>query len=248
MQTSQTYNYEKNDHINRADIALICSQYFGIKDVSSSLYQIAAPVSELAYSNKNGAKIRDRVEIEEAIPWNERSLKNFGVVYRYESTASFIGLDGKTYVVPNDQPVLEHLQECGYVIAQSGKNLDGSSNGEDSLILEEKDEFNIFSRVIADRRLPIEIVNKIDEIENNRPYYNFNQSYARLVRFGGTLGIFTASEEEIQQLSLSERKIANICTYGRITNSSSMDIEQYIQFALQQYYLNAKNFINSKKL
>lgn len=248
MQVSQTYDYEKNDHINRANMALVCSTYFGIKDVSPSLYLIAAPVSELAQYNKNGEEIHDRGEIEEAIPWNERSLKTFGVVYRYESTASFIGLDGKTYVVPNDQPVLEHLQECGYVISQSGKNLDGTSNGDDSLILEGKDEFNIFSRVIADRRLPIEIVNKIDEIENNRPYYNYKQSYADLVRFGGTLGIFTASEEEIQQLSLNERKIANICTYGRITDSSSMDIEQYIQFALQQYYLNDKNYSNNKKL
>ena len=30
----------------------------------------------------------------------------------------------------------------------------------------------------------------------NRPYYNYNQAYARLVRFGGTLGLYNASEEE----------------------------------------------------
>ena len=245
MQASQTYNYEKNDHINRANMALICSRYFGIKDVSPSLYQIAAPVSELAYSNKNGEIILYRDEIEESIPWNERSLKTFGVVYSYESTASFIGIDGKTYVVPNDRPVLEHLKECGYVIAPDGKNLDGTSNGYDSLISKESREDNPFSYVIVDRNLPIEIVNQIDEIENNRSYYNYNQAYARLVRFGGTLGLLCASEEELQQLSLSERKIANICTYGRVLELQNF--EDYVQFALQQYYLNDKTFISQNK-
>lgn len=244
MQASQTYNYEKNDHINRANLAHICSMYFGIKDVSPSLYQIAAPVSELAHSNKNGEIIHDRDDIEESIPWNERSMKTFGVVYSYESTASFIGIDGKTYVVPNDQPVLNHLKECGYVIAPYGKNLNGSSNGEDSLIFEERNEDDLFSTVIVDRNLPIEIVNKINEIENNRPYYNYNQAYARLIRFGGTLGLYSASEEELQQLSLRERKIANISTYGRVVESQ--DFEYYIQFVLQQNYLNPQNFINQK--
>ena len=140
MQVSQTYDYEKNDHINRANMALICGKYFGIKDVLPSLYQIAAPVSELAYINKNGERIETRDEIAEAIPWNERSMRSFGVVYSYESTASFIGMDGRTYIVPNDKPVLEYLKECGYVIAPYGKNLDGNSNGDDSLIFEEKSE------------------------------------------------------------------------------------------------------------
>lgn len=249
MQVSQTYDYEKNDHINRANMALVCGTYFGIKDVSPSLYLIAAPVSELAQYNKNGEEIQDRGEIEEAIPWNERSLKTFGVVYRYESTASFIGLDGKTYVVPNDQPVLEHLQECGYVIAQSGKNLDGSSSDYDSLILEEKEEFDNFSRVIVDRRLPIEIVNKIDEMENNRPYYKHVQPYVAVASFGGSFGLYYASDEELQQLSLSERKIANLKTYERVRESQN--IEDYVRFALQQSYLNEQNFIdftNGKKL
>lgn len=79
MQVSQTYNYEKNDHINRANMALMCSKYLGIRDVSPSLYQIAAPVSELAYSNKNGEEIRDRDEIEESIPWDERSMRLLGL-------------------------------------------------------------------------------------------------------------------------------------------------------------------------
>lgn len=244
MQASQTYNYEKNDHINRANMAFICSTYFGIKDVSPSLYQIAAPVAELACSNKNGEIINYRDEIEESIPWNERSMKTFGVVYSYESTASFIGMDGKTYVVPNDQPVLEHLKKCGYVIAPYGKNLDGSSIENDSLIFEERNEDDLFSRVIVDRNLPIEIVKKIDEMENGRPYYNYNQHYARLVRFGGTLGLSCASEEELQQLSLSERKIANICTYGRV--GEPQDIEDYVQFALHQTYLNEENYGNRK--
>lgn len=247
MKVSQTYDYEKNDHINRANIALICSQYFGIKDVSPSLYQIAAPVSELAYTNKDGEIIKNRDEIDEAIPWNERSMRTFGVVYSYESTASFIGMDGRTYVVPNDQPVLDHLKECGYVIAPYGKNLDGNSNKDDSLIFEEKSEedFFGFSQVVVDRNLPNEIVKKIDEMENGRQYYKYNQAYARIVRFGGTLGLMTASEEEIQQLSLSERKVANICTYSRVTQSQNF--EDYVQFALQQYYLNDQNFINLHK-
>lgn len=245
MQVSQTYDHEKNDHINRANMALICSTYFGIKDVSPSLYLIAAPVSELACTNQNGEKIHYREEIESAIPWNERSMKTFGVVYNYESIASFIGIDGRTYVVPNDKPVIEHLKECGYVIAPSGKNLDGSSNGVDSLIFKERNESDFFDNIIIDRNFPNEIVKKIDEMENDRSYYDYNQSYARLVRFGGTLGIFSASEEELQQLSLSERKIANISTYGRI--NKTQDIEEYVQFALQQYYLNEENFINRKK-
>lgn len=244
MQASQTYNYEKNDHINRERMALICSNYFGIKDVSPSLYLIAAPVSELACTNKNGEKIHYRYEIEDSIPWNERSMKTFGVVYTYESTASFIGIDGRTYVVPNDQPVLDHLKECGYVIAPYGKNLDGESNGTDSLIFKERNEDEFFDYNIIDRNLPIEIVNMIDEMENNRLYYDYNQAYASVVRFGGTLGIGNASEEELQQLSLSERKIANISTYGRVMESQ--DLEDYVQFALQHYYLNDQNFISRK--
>ena len=138
MQASQTYNYEKNDHINRSRMAVICGEYFGIKDVSPSLYEIAAPVSELAFVNKYGGVIWTRNEIVEAIPWNERSMKTFCVVYTYETTASFIGIDGRTYVVPNDKPVIDHLKECGYIIAPYGKNLNGKSNGDDSLIFEEK--------------------------------------------------------------------------------------------------------------
>lgn len=247
MQVSKTYDYEKNDHINRANMALICSRYFGIKDVSPSLYQIAAPVAELAYTNKNGKAIHYRDEIEESIPWNERSMKTFGVVYRYEATASFIGMDGKTYVVPNDQPVLDHLKECGYVIAPYGKNLDGDCKEDDRLIFEEKNEDEPFSfdRVIVDRNLPVEIVKKIDEMENDRPYYNYNQSYAMVVSFAGTFGLFEASEEELQQLSLSERKIANIYTYSRVMESQNID--DYVQFALQQHYLNDQSFIGSKK-
>ncbi len=244
MQTSQTYNYEKNDHINRADLAIICSQYFGIRDVSPSLYQIAAPVSELAFRNKDGEIIKYRDEIEESVPWNERSMKTFGVVYSYESTASFIGIDGKTYVVPNDKPVLDHLAECGYVIAPYGKSLDGGTTT-DSLILIEQNENDVFSYAKVDRNLPTEIASKIDEIENDRPYYTYNQSYAQLVRFGGTLGIYCASEEELLRLSLSERKVANITTYGRITESQ--DIEEYVQFTLQHFYLNDDNFVNGKK-
>ncbi len=248
MQVSQTYDYEKNDHINRANMALICGKYFGIKDVLPSLYQIAAPVSELAYTNKNGERIETRDEIEEAIPWNERSMRTFGVVYIYESTASFIGMDGRTYIVPNDQPVLEYLKECGYVIAPYGKNLDGNSNGDDSLIFEEKSEDDLFqfSHVVVDRNLPAEIVKKIDEMESGRSYYNYNQSYANVIRFGGTLGLMSASKEEQQQLSLSERKVANICTYGRVTKQQQ-SLEDYLQFVLQQYYLNDQNFANIHK-
>ena len=240
MQVSQTYNPEKNDHITRGKVAVICGKYLGIKEVSPSLYKIASPVSELAHTNKDGEKIRDREEIKDAIPWNERSMRTFGVVYRFEATASFIGLDGKTYIVPNDQPVLEHLEECGYVIAPEGKNLDGSSNGDDSLIQKKQDENNPFDTTIIDKSLPSEIISIIDEMEMDRPFYCYNQDYARVVRFGGTLGIMTASEEELQQLTLSERKIANICTYGRIRESQYF--ESYIEFLLQQYYLNEKNY------
>lgn len=247
MKISQTYNPERKDDISRAKIALLCSKHLGIKEVSPSLYKIAAPVSELACTNKDGGIIRDREEIKDANPWDERSLKTFGVVYRFEATASFIGLDGKTYVVPNDQPVLDHLQECGYVIAPDGKNLDGSSNGDDSLIMKKsEDEFGFFTTVVADQTLPAEIVEMINEVEANRPYQTHNQAYAKLVRFGGTLGIMTASEEELQQLSLSERKVANICTYGRITESQYF--ESYIEFVLQQHYLNEQNFTNQKQV
>lgn len=247
MKVSQTYDYEKNDHINRANMAHICSQYFGIKEVSPSLYKIAAPVSELAHTNKDGNRIEDRDEIDEAIPWNERSMRTFGVVYSYEATASFIGMDGKTYVVPNDQPVLDHLKECGYVIAPDGKNLDGKTEGDDSLIFKEKngDDLFCFSHVVVDRNLPNEIVKKIDEMENGRQYYNYKQAYTMVVSFGGTLGLKTASEEEIQQLSLSERKVANISTYGRVMQPQNF--EDYVQYALQQYYLNDQNFINLRK-
>lgn len=161
MQTSQTYNLEKQDHINRANIALMCAKHFGIKNVSPSLYLIASPVSELAHYNKNGKKIRNRDEIIEAIPWDERSMETFGVVYRYESTASFIGIDGRTYIVPNDQPVIEHLKDCGYIIAESGKNLDGLSNGDDTLYFKERDENDILNYNIIDRRLPKEILDLI---------------------------------------------------------------------------------------
>lgn len=246
MQISQTYNHNKQDHINRASIAQKCAQYFNIKNVSPSLFLIASPVSELAHQNKNGKNIRHREEIIDAIPWNERSMKTFGVVYRYESTASFIGLDGKTYIVPNDEPVINHLKECGYTIAESGKNLDGTSNDNDTLYLKEKDENDILNYNIIDRRLPKELVDLIEEMEKDRPYYNYAQSYANVVRFGGTLGIQTASEEELRQLSLSERKVANILTYGRVL--TSQNLESYIEFALQQYYLNEQNFPNTNKL
>ena len=239
MQVSQTYNYEKNDHINRANMALICSQYFGIKDVSPNFYQIAAPVSELPFVTKDGGVIFTRHEIPEAIPWNERSMKTFGVVYRYEATASFIGIDGKTYVVPNDQPVIEHLQECGYVIAPNGANLDGSSNGEDSLIGKEENKNGVINR-----NLPVEIIYKINELENNRPYIRYWEAYDGLLTFRGSLGMKNITEEEEQQLSLSERKIANIRAYGRVRQSQN--IEDYLQFVLQQRYLS-QEFIHSKK-
>lgn len=247
MQKSQTYDYEKNDHINRANIALICSQHFGIRDVSPSLYEIAAPVSELACCNKDGGRIRNRDEIQEAFPWDERSMKTFGVVYNFEAIASFIGIDGKTYVVPNDEPVLEHLKECGYVIAPYGRNLDGNSFGDDSLverIEEDKDDpFKFMFAKPINRNLPQKIVDMIEAMEKGRPYFTGNQSYADLVRFGGTLGISGTNDEE---LSLSERKVANICRYSRVFNHQ--DIEEYVQFALQQYYLDETNFPGRKKL
>lgn len=164
-------------------MALVCAKYFNIKDVSPDLYRIAAPVCELACFNKNGERIYNRSEIEDAIPWNERSLKTFGVVYRYESTASFISTDGKTYVVPNDRPVLDYLKECGYVIAPNGLNFDGSTSKNDSLVFEEKDEYLIDYNII-DRNLPKKIVEKIDEIEGGRPYFTCKQDYAALIRFG----------------------------------------------------------------
>ena len=52
------------------------------------------------------------------------------------------------------------------------------------------------------------------------------------------------TEEEEQQLSLSERKIANIRAYGRVRQSQN--IEDYLQFVLQQRYLS-QEFIHSKK-
>ena len=210
------------------------------------MYKIAAPVSELAQYNKNGKKIHHRYEIEDAIPWNERSLKTFGVVYIYEATASFIGIDGKTYVVPSDQPVLEHLQECGYVLAKNGKNFDGKENREDSLIFKEKNEDNPFLSSIIDKNLSPEIIDKINELENGRPYYNYNQSYAGVIRFGTSFGLFTARLQEVQELTLSERKIANISTYGRV--NKSIDFEEYVQFVLQQHYLNEENFVCKKSI
>lgn len=242
MQVSQTYDYEKNDHINRENMALICAEYFGIRDVSPSLYQIAAPVSELALFNKNGELIRKRNEIEEAIPWNERSMKTFGVVYSYEATASFIGIDGKTYVVPNDKPVLDHLKECGYIIAPYGRNLDGTTGANDSLIFKVRNENVLSGWVTANKKLPIEIANKIDEIENNRPYYKGAQPYDMVASFGTSFALHHASDEELQQLSLSERKIANLKTYARVRKSQN--IEDYVQYALQHTYLNEENFIN----
>jgi hypothetical protein len=116
---------------------------------------------------------------------------------------------------------------------------------EKQLLFAEIRSIEISNSIIIDRNLPTEIVDKIDEIENGRAYYNYKQSYTNLVRFGGTLSIFTASEEELQQLSLSERKIANIYTYGRVNNPQ--DIEEYVQCVLQQYYLNEENFMNQKK-
>lgn len=233
MKVSSTYDRKRNDHINRANMARICSAQLGIKEVSASLYRIAAPVSEIAMSNKDGKQIYYRDEIEEAIPWNERSMRTFGVVYRYESIASFIGIDGKTYIVPNDQPVLDHLQECGYTIAPNGTNLDGTTS-DDGLIVKDGLE------IVVDRNLSVDIVKQIDEMENDRPYYRYCQSYASVVRFGGTFGLYTASEEEIQGLSLSERKVANICTYGRTLKSQPID--DYVKFALHQYYLDEQNF------
>lgn len=244
MQASQTYSYEKNDHVNRANIALACSSYFGIKDVSPDIYKIAAPVSELAYQNREGQKIRHRDEIEYAIPWNERSMKTFGVVYRYEALASFIGIDGKTYVVPNDQPVIDHLQECGYLIAPYGMNFDGSATEVDSLIYKSNNDF--FEDDVIDRNLPDNIINAINEIEKDRPYYTSCQSYASVLRFGGTLGIHTATLEELQQLSLSERKVANILTYARVIEPQN--IEEYVAEALQHPYLNDKNFVDDKQI
>ncbi len=244
MQVSKTYDYSKNDHINRAEIAQLCCSYFGIRDVSPSLYKIAAPVSELAHYNEYGEKITYRNEIDNAIPWDERSMRTFGVVYCYESVASFIGVDGKTYVVPCDQPVLDHLRSCGYVIAPYGENLDGSHNGTDSLIYKETDENNFFNYNIIDRNLPKEILDMIDALEENRPYYLGAQHYAAVVRFGGTFGLYTASEEELQCLSLSEKKIANIGTYGRVFEPGN--IEDYVEFALKHYFLFDQNNISKK--
>lgn len=252
MNASQTYDYAKKDSTNRKKLALMCSKYFKIKDVLPILDSIAAPVCELACCKENGEGIHYRSEINEAIPWNERSMKTFGVVYRYESTASFIGMDGRTYIVPNDQPVLDYLQECGYMIAPYGKNLDGSNEEVDSLIYEERpkndEEFFCFGDKI-DKNLPTKYVDIIDEIEQNRPYFNGYQPYASVIRFGGTLGLRHASEEELLQITLSERKISNISTYGRINEGrrlfKTLSIEEYIQYALQQTYLNEELFKNS---
>lgn len=252
MQVSQTYDYAKKDDINRKDMAIMCSKYFNIKDVLPILDKIAAPVSELSHYRKDGDRIFYREETYDAIPWDERSMKTFGVVYSYESTASFIGMDGKTYIVPNDQPVLDYLQECGYTIAPYGKNLDGSNEEVDSLIYEERpkndEEFFCFGNKI-DKNLPSQYVTIINDMEQNRPYYGGYQSYASVIRFGGTLGLRSASEEEVSQISLSERKIANISTYGRINEGSrlfkTLSIEEYIEYALQQTYLNEELFKNS---
>ncbi len=246
MQASQTYDYEKKDDINRKAMALKCSEYFNIKDVLPILDSIAAPVCELACCKENGEGIHYRSEISEAIRWNERSMKSFGVVYRYEITASFIGMDGKTYIVPNDQPVLDYLQECGYFIAPYGTNLDGSTKEVDSLIYEERptnDEDFFFFGNIIDKNLPAEYVGIINEMEQNRPYYSGYQPYASVIRFGGTLGLRSASEEELSQITLSERKIANISTYGRVYKE--LRIEDYIEYVLQQTYLNEETFKNS---
>ena len=224
MQVSQTYDPNKNDPENRANMARICGAYFGIKEVSPSLYKIAAPVSELPETDKNGNKIvGDRQgRIEEAIPFNERSLRTFGVVYRYESTASFIGIDGKTYVVPDDEPVMKHLKECGYVIAGHGDRLDGGLNPEEPDTLVGKDE----NGEVKDRRLPSGIIKKIEELENGRPYANSMQAYSKLRRFDGTLGSHENWEEEF---SLSERKVANIAYCQNHQAQDFADIEDYVQ-------------------
>lgn len=242
MQKSQTYDYEKNDHINRANLAILCSQYFGIKDALPSLYKIAAPVCEIPQYNKDGEQIWDREEVDEAIPWGERSLRTFGVVYMFEATASFIGIDGRTYVVPMDKPVLDYLTLCGYVIAPYGKNLDGNNIGDDTLIYKEpkKDifdpDFNLDEPAkVIDRNLPPEFVSKIDEIEGDRPYRRDCASYIDTIRFGTSFGAEMASEEEIEAMSLSEKKALNIKMYNRI--KTSMDIEEYVQYAISQGYL-----------
>ena len=103
----------------------------------------------------------------------------------------------------------------------------------------------MFERVVIDRNLPVEIVNKINELENGRPYISYYQSYDGVITFGGTLALRSASEEELQQLSLSERKVANIMRYRRVM--VSQDIDAYVKFALQQYYLNDQNFRGSKR-
>ena len=251
MQSSVTYNYENNDPESRKKIALICSEYFGIKDVDPDLYKIAVPVSELACQTKDGEYVSRRSDIEEATPWNERSMTTFGVVYRYESTASFIGIDGKTYVVPNDKPVLDHLETCGYFIAPYGKCMDGGNFSADSLIFREEGNPDDLDYIVSyvcgeqktiDRNLPAEIIRQIDEIEQGRPYYKYNQSYIDVMRFGGTLGLKTASEEEIQRLSESEKKIANIYTYGRVFEP--MSINDYVEYALKEgYYLKDQHSI-----
>lgn len=246
MKTSQTYDYEKNDHFNRASMALVCSTCLGIKEISPSLYKIAAPVSEIAYLNKDGGVIRHRCEILDAIPWDERSMKTFGAVYSYEATASFIGRDGKTYIVPNDKPVLDHLKECGYLIAPYGANLDGKYNGEDSLIFHDKTNWDeslpamFQEKVIIDMNLPKDIVEKILQMETDRPYYTNCQPYNDAICFGGSFGLNYASAEELKKLSLSERKLANIKTYGRVRHSEN--IEDYVERVVQEYYLNPENF------
>ena len=69
-------------------------------------------------------------------------------------------------------------------------------NENDILIFKEVTDEYSFDFNIVDRNLLTEINNMIDEMEQNWPYYNYNQAYARLVRFGGTLGLYNASEEE----------------------------------------------------
>lgn len=72
-----------------------------------------------------------------------------------------------------------------------------------------------------------------------------NQLYSDVIGFGTTFGLDIDSKEEFRELSLAERKAANVTVTDRV--QVPLDIDIYCELMLQGYFMNPENFPESKK-
>lgn len=228
-------------NVNRAILAMRCSEALGLKPIPQVLYEVIVRTSEIPRDNKECSQ-----------SYAENSLLTMGLVYTYGSTAKFIDQSGHTCIIPYNDVVMEELRKCGYVICEYGKPAPKfDPNGHE--------EF----RYRKQATLPEYLAKKIARMENEQiepvkeEYYNFNGAYDVFDE-----GLYTGHqfshyvcEEVVKALGFESpvsRKFMAITGYGGPSLTElpeSVDtLEEFVVYASMHPVLNTRNYFGENGL